>query len=252
MPQAGDFDYDTKGAGYAAIRRPDPRIAAAIHAHLGDARTVLNIGAGTGSYEPAGRHVVAIEPSAAMRAQRPPTAVPAIHGLAEALPLDDKSVDASMAVMTVHQWPDLAKGLSELRRVTRGPVLIVAGDGATLADFWLNAYAPELLAVERRRYPPVEAVAAALGARREILDIPIPIDCTDGFCEAFYARPERLLDQNVRRAQSSWSFLEPGIEARFAARLSADLANGAWDAKHGHWRTTPTFNGSLRLIVSHP
>ena len=125
----GDFDYDALGSGYARQRRTDPRIAALVHAALGPARTVLNVGAGAGSYEPADRHVIAIEPSAAMRAQRPAHLTPAIHGVAEKLPLDDKSVDAAMATLTVHQWGDLEKGLGELVRVTRGPIVVLTFDG---------------------------------------------------------------------------------------------------------------------------
>jgi SAM-dependent methyltransferase len=142
---AGDVNYAIHGQGYANIRRPDPRIAALIHKSLGNARTVLNIGAGTGSYEPEDRHVIAIEPSATMRAQRPKHLAPAIHGIAEQLPLDDQSVDASMAIVTVHQWRDLQKGLSELRRVTRGPIVVMTFD----APRWIftgSQYAPELIA----------------------------------------------------------------------------------------------------------
>jgi SAM-dependent methyltransferase len=252
MKPAGDFDYDTNGQGYAAMRRPDPRIASAIHARLGAAQTVLNIGAGTGSYEPGDRYVLALEPSATMRAQRPAGAAPALIGTAENLPFDDLSFDAVMAVMTLHQWPDLAKGMAEMRRVARGPVVVVAADGPHLARFWLNDYAPELLATEKRRYPALDVIAGGIGARATIENIAIPIDCTDGLCEAFYARPERLLDPAVRRAQSSWAFLAPGIEERFVATLTADLASGTWDTKHGHWRTEPTFNGSLRLITGYP
>jgi len=248
----GDFDYEAHGAGYAAIRRPDPRIEAMVHAALGQARTVLNVGAGAGSYEPADRHVIALEPAAAMRAQRAPGRVPAITGFAEALPLDDDAVDAVMAVMTVHQWSDLDRGLAELRRVSRGPVVVIAGDGPSLPRYWLNDYAPDLIAAEQRRYPPVEHIAARTGARAEVQAIPIPLDCTDGFTEAFYGRPERLMDPAVRKAQSSWGFAPEGTEARFVESLSADLASGRWDARHGHLRTQASFESSMRLIVGWP
>jgi SAM-dependent methyltransferase len=252
MRMGGDFDYDRHGAGYAAHRRPDPRIAARIHRALGKARTVLNVGAGSGSYEPRDRQVMALEPSATMRAQRPSEACPAIRGVAEALPFDDRTFDAVMAVMTVHQWADLDRGLSELRRVSRGPVVVVAGDGETLPRFWLNDYAPELIAAEQRRYPPIAALAARLGAQSAVHDIPIPVDCTDGLCEAFYARPERLLDPAVRAAQSSWGFVAPEVQPRFVAQLSADLASGRWDERYGRWRSLPHYQGSLRLIVGQP
>lgn len=251
-PPGGDFDYEAHGAGYAVIRRPDPRIEALVQAALGDARTVLNVGAGAGSYEPSDRHVIAIEPAAAMRAQRGASCVPAIAGFAEALPLDDGAVDAAMAMMTVHQWSDLDRGLAELRRVARGPVVVLAGDGDSLPRYWLNDYAPDLIAAERRRYPPIDQIARGLGARAEVRTVPIHLDCADGFTEAFYGRPERLLDPAVRKAQSSWGFLAEGAELRFVESLSADLASGRWDERHGHLRAQPTFESSMRLIVGWP
>lgn len=249
---AGDVDYDAQGGGYAQLRRTDPQIAAAVHAALGSARTVLNVGAGAGSYEPGDRYVLAVEPSAAMRAQRTRHCAPAINGRAEALPLDDQSVDAAMALVTVHQWADLARGLSELRRVTRGPVVVLTFDGAVLDRFWLAEYAPELMAVERRRYPAIATLCAALGGALTVTSVPIPIDCADGFTEAYYARPECLLDAAVRRAQSAWGFVAAGVEQRCVDHLRADLASGAWDRRYGPWRQQPTFDGSLRLIVSQP
>src|SRR5262249_9128992 len=135
---AGDFDYEANGGGYALRRRPDPRIAALVHEALGDARTVLNVGAGAGSYEPTDRHVVAVEPSQAMRAQRPHHLAPAIDATAERLPFDDDSFDAAMAMITIHQWSDLDAGLRELRRVSRGPVVVLTFDGDALLDFWMN------------------------------------------------------------------------------------------------------------------
>ena len=250
MRMGGDVDYDATGRGYAMQRQPDRRIAAAIWNALGDARTVLNVGAGAGSYEPQDRHVLAVEPSRVMRSQRPPGAGVAIEAYAEALPLDDGAVDAAMAVATIHQWADLAKGLCELRRVARGPVVIVAFDGPALSQWWLNDYAPELILAEQRRYPGIDAVAAELGPGTKVRPISIPFDCTDGFTEAYYGRPERLLDPAARRAQSSWGFVEPGVEQRFEASLAADLSSGAWDARYGAWRARPTYDGSLRLIVN--
>ncbi|MEW5684369.1 MAG: methyltransferase domain-containing protein [Pseudomonadota bacterium] len=252
MKHGGDFDYDAHGHGYAAIRRPDPRIEAMVHAALGDARTVLNVGAGAGSYEPSDRHVIAIEPSAAMRAQRGPGRVPAVAAFAEALPLDDDTVDAVMAMMTVHQWSDTARGLAELRRVSRGPVVVLAGDGDSLPRYWLNDYAPDLIAAEQRRYPAIDWIARRVGTRAQVSTIPLHLDCTDGFTEAFYGRPERLLDPAVRAAQSSWRFMPEGAEARFVEAFSADLASGAWDERHGHLRTQATFESSMRLIVGRP
>lgn len=245
----GDFDYEAHGQFYAERRRTDPRIAAMVHEALGPARTVLNVGAGAGSYEPTDRHVIAIEPSAAMRAQRPAHLVTAIHGVAEALPLEDGSVDAAMATVTVHQWPDLEKGLGELVRVTRGPIVILTFDGDVLDRLWLGAYAPELFAVERRRYPAIGRIDAGLGGGCAVRPVPIPLDCVDGFSEAFYGRPEQFLDLGVRRSQSAWGFLEAGVEDRIVAALAADLASGAWDARYGHLRRQPFFDGAVRLIV---
>ncbi|MBA4011026.1 MAG: SAM-dependent methyltransferase [Phenylobacterium sp.] len=252
MAVGGDVDYERTGAGYGAQRQPDPVLAARIRQALGPVRTVLNVGAGTGSYEPENCYVLAVEPSAVMRAQRRPGAGLAIEGFAEGLPLDDDSVDAAMAVATVHQWRDLAKGLAELRRVARGPVVVAAFDGSVLSQWWLNDYAPELLAAEQQRYPPIEAIARGLGGQLSVETVPIAIDCVDGITEAFYARPERLLDPAVRRAQSSWGFVAPEVEPRFVAALSADLASGAWDARYGRWRDMPAYDGSRRLIISRP
>lgn len=249
---AGDFDYETHGTGYARHRRTDPRIAKLVHDALGSARTVLNVGAGTGSYEPVDRYVIAIEPSAAMRAQRPRHLAPAIEGVAEKLPLDDQSVDASMAMVTVHQWRDIDRGVGELRRVTRGPIVLMTGDGDALERFWLADYAPELIAVERRRCPAIATLRALLGERTTVETVRIPVDCTDGFAEALYARPERFLDRAVRRSQSAWGFVSDDVQVRFVRTLGKDLKSGAWDRQYGHWRTKDHFEGSLRLIVRHP
>jgi SAM-dependent methyltransferase len=249
---AGDFDYDTNGDGYAGHRRPDPRIATMISEALGDARTVLNVGAGAGSYEPADRYVVAVEPSAAMRAQRPAGSVPAIDATAERLPFDDDAFDAVMATVTVHQWSDSARGLAELRRVARGPVVILTFDGDALDLLWLAEYAPELVTAERRRYPAIATIAEAIGRRTEVLEVPIPIDCVDGFTEAYYARPERFLDPAVRAAQSAWGFVDQTATERAVETLRADLASGVWDSRYGHLRAQPQFVGSLRLLVGHP
>lgn len=249
MHGAGDFDYGTLGSGYTAIRRADPRIAAQLHAHLGPARRVLNVGAGAGSYEPLDRLLVAVEPSAAMRALRPRHHPPAIDARAEALPFDDGAFDASMASITVHQWADLSRGLSELRRVTRGPIVILGFDPDRTDRHWLDGYAPELSEVMRRRDPSLDRLRASLGDI-EVHDVHIPLDCTDGFTEAFYGRPERLLDPAVRAAQSSWGFVPPEAIERFVRQLSTDLASGAWDAAHGSLRTQPTFVGSLVLVTA--
>jgi len=246
---AGDADYAAIGSGYARYRRPDPRIAARILDALGDARSVVNVGAGAGSYEPTDRDVTAVEPSATMRAQRSPRAAPVIAAAAEALPFDDDSFDAGMATFTVHQWSDLDAGLAELRRVTRGAVVILTCDPAALDRFWLTDYAPLVIATEARRYPSIDRIAAGLGGSVSVTDVPIPFDCTDGFGEAYFGRPEALLDPGARLANSAWSFVPPRVADEYVGRLASDLDSGAWDARWGDLRSLPAFDGSLRLIV---
>ncbi len=251
-PIAGDFDYERNGSGYAVRRRTDPRIAAYVHAALGDAVKIVNVGAGAGSYEPAERDVTAVEPSAAMRSQRPPQLAAAIDGRAEELPFADATFDAAMATVTIHQWSDPDRGLRELRRVSRGPVVILTFDGAALDVFWLADYAPELIAAERQRYPAIAHVCEVLGPTSTVTPIPVPIDCVDGFTEAYYARPERFLDPAVRAAQSAWGFIDANATERTVGRLREDLRSGEWDRRYGHLRDQPQFVGALRLIVARP
>jgi SAM-dependent methyltransferase len=250
MPHWDDTDYAPLAVDYSRVRRPDPRIGAQLAAALGDARTVLNVGAGTGSYEPVDRQVVAVEPAAGMRARRDPALPPAIDATAEALPFDDDAFDAALAVLTVHHWPDLEAGLAEVRRVTRGPVVVMSADPEALADLWVADYSPEFHATERRRYPPLARIAAALGGEAETIGLRIPFDCTDGFTDSFYGRPEAMLEPAVRRAQSAWSFVDDEAQTRFVDSLSADLESGAWDERHGALRTTPEIVGSMRILVA--
>jgi SAM-dependent methyltransferase len=244
-------DYDRHGRTYTRHRQADPRIEARVHAALGDAATVLNVGAGTGSYEPRDRWLLAVEPSATMRANRPPGAAPSLDASAEALPFDDDSFDAAMACVTVHHWQPPATGLAEMRRVTRGPVVVLTFELDTLVP-WQQDFLREGLEIERPRFGPVEGVAAALGGRARIERIPTPADCSDGFFEAFWNRPEALLDPEVRASQSIWELLDDGVEERIVARLGAALESGEWDAEHGHLRAQESFEGSLRLVVSEP
>lgn len=248
---APQVDYEQHGRTYARHRRADPRIAARIHAALGDAATVLNVGAGSGSYEPADRWVLAVEPSTTMRAQRPSEAAPAIDAYAEALPFDDDAVDAAMACVTIHHWEPPEAGLKELRRVARGPVVVFTFDLDHLPP-WQREHLAEGLAIERPRFPSLEAVAAALGGQTRIEHIPTPSDCTDGFFEAFWSRPEQLLDPAVRAAQSMWALLPPGVEDEILERLRAALESGAWDEEHGQLRDLDEYDGALRLVVSEP
>jgi SAM-dependent methyltransferase len=242
-------DYEQRGQGYARNRRTDPRIAARIHAALGGARTVLNVGAGAGSYEPDDRWVLAVEPSAAMRAQRPPGAAPALAARAEALPFDDDSFDAAMACVTIHHWDPASTGLAELRRVARGPVVVFTFELDALPD-WQQEFLREGLVIERPRFPAIDDVARWLGGSTRVERVPTPADCMDGFFEAFWKRPEALLDPQIRASQSMWTLLEPGVEERIVERLRAALASGEWDAQHGRLRELDSFDGALRLVIS--
>ncbi|MEO1647601.1 MAG: class I SAM-dependent methyltransferase [Pseudomonadota bacterium] len=246
---AGDVDYGDIGSSYSRYRQPDPVIEAQLHRALGDAKSVLNVGAGAGSYEPTDRKVTAVEPSASMRAQRPPHLSRAIDAVAEDLPFEEDSFDASMASVTVHQWSDLEKGLTEMRRVTRGPVVLLVCDPERMHDYWLNDYIPEVRENEARRFPQLERITKTLGGDVAIEPVPVPLNCRDGFNEAYYGRPEMFLDANARLACSSWSLVPDAAVERFVTALSADLESGAWDEKYGHWREEPFFDGPLRVVV---
>ena len=250
---AGDFDYERRGGSYARLRRTDARIEGQVHAALGDSRTVLNVGAGSGSYEPTDRYVLAVEPSATMRAQRPVGAAPAVDAAAEHLPFDDDSFDAVLATMTVHQWDDVDQGLRELRRVSRDRVVVLTLDAPTLREFWLTDYVPEVVAVEEARFPTLGRVVdvLAVGSSGVSVDVvPVPVDCTDGFGEAFYARPEAFLQPEVRAATSGLVLTDRVAVQRGLDRLAADLASGAWDARYGQLREQAERRGALRLVTA--
>jgi SAM-dependent methyltransferase len=249
---AGDADYASIGLGYTRYRQPEPAFVAAIRDALGDARTLVNVGAGAGSYEPCHLEVTAVEPSATMREQRPAGSAPVVDAVAEDLPFPDESFDAALASFTVHQWSDQQAGLREVRRVTRGPVVILSCDPAALERCWIHDYAPEVIATEAGRYPSIDALRSALGGTVVVHPLSIPLTCVDKFNEAYYGRPEELLDPGARRANSAWSFVGPEVEERFERDLRADLASGRWDELYGHLRSQPTFDGSLRLIVGQP
>lgn len=252
MTPAGDYDYDYEatGSGYAVRRRADPRIQSLVHAELGRARSVVNVGAGAGSYEPEALAVTAVEPSAVMRSQRRRGGPPVIDAVAEHLPFGDRSFDAAMAMVTVHQWSDVAQGLRELRRVSRGRVVVLTFDGEALDRFWLARYAPELIDAERRRYPGIDQICDVLGGAVQVTAVPIPIDCTDGFTEAYYARPELFLRPDVRAAQSAWGFVTRAAEQRAVEELRRDLESGRWQELYGHVGNRSTYAGSLRLVVA--
>ncbi len=240
--------YNRIGIDYREFRRPEPRIEAAIWAALGDAKSVVNVGAGAGSYEPTDREVVAVEPSPVMIAQRPPAAAPALEGVAEALPLDDDSVDAAMGVLTIHHWPDLEAGLAEMRRVARRRIVLLTIDTAKNSEIWtLSEYFPEAMALERELMPSLESLESSLpGATVEA--VPAPNRCRDEFTSALWDQPERFLDPDLLRGSSLWHQLAPATIERGQERLRADLESGAWDEKHGHLRTQAELDIGLRLV----
>ena len=241
--------YDTIGATYTVTRRTEPRIAAQLRAALGDARTVLNVGAGTGSYEPPDADVVAVEPSALMRAQRPAGAAPCVAGTAGSLPFADGSFDAAMAFGTIHHWPDPIAGLREMRRVARRVVVFTHAteDAEWLGRFWLTRdYLPEVAGLLVGR-PSLAELAAAIGARVE--PVPIPGDCADGMFEAYWRRPEAYLDEGVRRGMSVWTRVGPAAEQRAVHALSADLATGRWAERNRDLIDQDAAELGLRLLV---
>lgn len=241
--------YDTIGRRYARGRRPDPRIAAQLTAALGDARSVLNVGAGTGSYEPPDRRVVAVEPSAVMLAQRPHGAATAVQARAEALPFPDQSFDAVMAVLTLHHWADRARGLAECARVARRRVVLLTWDPAAEPFWLLRDYFPDFVVADRQAFPPMSAYTEAFGPRAqvEVAAVPIPRDCVDGMLGAYWARPAAYLDAAVRAGMSS--FTRPGTEAGLA-QLHSDLATGVWQARHGHLLAADAMDVGYRLVVA--
>jgi SAM-dependent methyltransferase len=218
--------YDTIGTTYAVTRRTDPTVAAQVWAALGDARTVLNVGAGTGSYEPSDREVTAVEPSAVMRAQRPVGAAPCVAAVAEALPFADQSFDAAMAFATIDHWQDPIAGLREMRRVARR-VVVLTKDFDSWDLFWLDRdYVPERAGLLAGGRWTLTELAASIGARVE--PVLVPWDCADGFYEAYWRRPEVYLDEDVRRGMSIWARIGPVAEQRAVRNLRADLASGRW------------------------
>ena len=242
--------YDSIGRTYTATRETDPRIAARIWGALGDARTVVNVGAGAGSYEPPDRDVTAVEPSAVMIAQRPPGAAPALQASAEALPFDDASFDAAMAVLTIHHWGDFPAGAAELRRVAHDRVVVLSWDPAYVGRMWLG---PEYLPPEHAQedvaeFPSLAEQAAAFGdAAVEV--VPIPWDCRDGFFSAFWRRPEAYLDPAVRAGISTLAKRSEDELAEGLARLRADLDSGAWARRHADLLERDELDLGYRLLV---
>jgi SAM-dependent methyltransferase len=238
--------YDRIGVDYANLRKADPRIATHIHTALGNAKTVLNVGAGAGNYEPTDREVTAVEPSAEMIAQRPRNLGPALQGSADRLPFEAKSFDASMAILTIHHWSDKARGLAEMRRVTRGPVVLLTFDPAH-RGCWLTDYLPELVTLDEGQMPAMADYASWMGPV-SVSSVPVPHDCSDGFLYAYWRRPRAYLDPRIRQGMSSFWKIE-GADAALA-RLADDLASGAWDTKYGDLIGLSEIDTGYRLVVS--
>jgi SAM-dependent methyltransferase len=238
--------YDSIGINYAQLRKPDPRIAAAIHASLGEAKSVLNVGAGTGSYEPVDRDVTAVEPSLEMIRQRSPSAAKVIQASAEDLPFDDDTFDAAMAILTIHHWPDKEAGLREMRRVTRGPIVLLTFDPSHRP--WLTDYLPEQVKLDEGHMPAISDYERWLGAV-QVTSVLIPHDCCDGFLYAYWRRPEAYFDERIRSGSSSFWALgaaaEPGLQ-----KLRRDLDTGEWQRRYGGLLEQDAYDAGYRLVVT--
>jgi SAM-dependent methyltransferase len=241
--------YDTLGVGYAAVRQEDPRIAARIRAALGDARSVLNVGAGAGSYEPADLDVTAVEPSSVMRAQRPPGAAPVVDARAEDLPFEDDSFDAAMAILSDHHWEDHERGLAELRRVARRRVVLFNAQPHSVVDSWLvRDYLHGFAGLVPDGYS-LEQTLELLGGGR-IEAVPIPHDCRDGFMHAYWRRPRAYLDPRIRAGVSVFGILPREQVDEMVARLEADLDSGEWERRNGALLELEELDLGYRLVVA--
>ncbi len=239
--------YDEIGVGYRDRRHPDPRIGRRIEDALRESESLLNVGAGTGSYEPRDRRVVAVEPSREMIAQRARDSAPVVQASATGLPFADAAFDAALAILTIHHWPDRRRGLAEMARVSRGPVVVLTHFWDDESAFWLvDDYFPAIREMDRRKMPPISELASTLGPV-EVLPVPIPHDCTDGFLGAYWRRPRAYLDPSVRAAISSFALI-PEVEAGIE-RLRADLDDGSWHARHGHLLEREEADLGYRLVV---
>lgn len=249
-----DLRYDSIGRGYSTTRREDPRVRDRIIDALGDCRTIVNVGAGTGSYEPRDRHVIAIEPSDVMAEQRSAELAPALRGTAAPLPLRDLSVDAAMAVLTIHHWDGQQElGVRELRRVARGPVVIVTYDPEICAQMWLyRDYLPEAAALDRATFPPIDELTKWLGGSVSVEPLLNSRDTPDWTVGSFWAHPERVLDEAARSATSAFARMEPAVLNRVVAAVDRDLRDGAWDRRNGGLRGRTEYDVGMRLLVAQP
>ena len=244
-----DALYDDLGRTYAATRREDPRVAAQLWAALGPGRSLVNVGAGTGSYEPTDRIVVAVEPSQAMIGQRSRRTSRVVRSVAEHLPFADATFDAALAVFTVHHWTDREAGLGELRRVSKRQVVLFF-EPLEVHQFWALDYFEEAKALPSEQNAPSERLLRALLPVREVQRVPVPRDCVDGFGAAYWARPEAYLDPAVQAGMSWMALLPAAVLQRGTDRLRGDLESGAWDAEHGHLRSMDFYDAGYRLAIA--
>jgi len=238
--------YDIIGLNYAELRKPDPRIAAAIQQALGEAETVLNVGAGTGSYEPVDRLVTAVEPSREMIRQRSSAAAQAIQASAEHLPFDDDAFAAAMAILTVHHWPDKEAGLREMRRVTRGRIVLLTFDPSHRP--WLTDYLPELVRLDEAHLPAMSDYERWLGPV-QITPLLVPHDCSDGFLYAYWRRPGAYLDPRIRSGSSSFWAMGNSVESGLE-RLRRELQTGEWERRYAELLTRDAYDAGYRIVVA--
>lgn len=242
--------YNAIGVDYAAARRPDPRLGELIRAQIVDLETVLNVGAGAGSYEPDDKSLIALEPSWKMISQRPADAAPCVCGSAEYLPFPDKSFDGVLALLTLHHWGDIERGLGEISRVATKRLVLHTWDPAATEYYWLiHDYIPELFAFDAARFPKVDELTARFRSAR-IIEVPIPHDCTDGFQGAYWRRPEAYLDDSVKKGISSFQQISQGALARGLARLRADLDSGLWRQRYASLLDKEVIDLGYRLVVA--
>lgn len=245
-PAMGPRLYDRIGRGYAQARRADDRIALAIDHALGDARSVLNVGAGTGSYEPVDRRVLAVEPVAKMRAQRPVGSAPCLAAGAEELPLPDASVDVAMAIYTDFHWHDRRKGIAEMLRVSRSGVVLLTVDRPVAERYWLTR---DYLPAANELFAPLCSVTTLLPSPPQVTPVPIPHDCRDGFVHAFWKRPHELLDPDLRSTMALFARLPPRSAQTGLERLRADLDSGAWEQRNHELADLASLDLGHRLIA---
>lgn len=252
MTPAGGGRYDVIGRGYGLTRREDPVLRARILEVLDGCDTVVNVGAGTGSYEPTDRYVLAVEPSDVMASQRPADRVPALSASAFPLPLRDQSVDAAMAILTIHHWDEHTEaGVRELRRVARGPVVILTIDVSVSNEMWLlRDYLTEAAALDRATFPTIDQLGDWLGSTVHVEAVPTPRDTPDWTLASFWAHPERVLDQHARNATSGFARMPAEVVDRVVTDVGRDLADGTWDERYGHLRQLDEFDVGVRLVVA--